>query len=219
MVQSDATGGIMILTFENLDKCCIHCGDRLTKLNFKLGNLKEKNYKCSSCDSFIGKRNRLKRLARNEDIRSKHYYEEEVKEGFVYLIHNKILNAARGPCFKIGMAVSDEERLKGYQTSFPDRDAELFYSVYTKDKRALEDLFKSTLLLKGFNLSSPEHPKSEWFNGDIDIAKDILINLSKLSAKHHITIANNKKVVVFKAKKEQAQPVIQDLFDYEKTGT
>ena len=162
------------LSFETLDKCCMHCGDKLTKSNFNLGNLKERNYKCSPCDSFIGKRNRLKRLARNEDRRSKHFYTQEKKEGFVYIIYNEDFK----DCFKIGMALSDLERLKGYQTSHPKRNYKLFYSVYTKNKRQLEDLFKSTLLSNNFELSSPDHPKSEWLNGDRNEAKKILKELS-----------------------------------------
>ena len=52
----------------------------------------------------------------------------------VYIITN--------PCFpewvKVGMAVDAEDRLRGYQTSSPFRDYELFYSWSVNDRRTAE---------------------------------------------------------------------------------
>ena len=57
-----------------------------------------------------------------------------VTEGQVYIITN--------PSFpewvKVGMAVNAEDHLRGYQTSSPFRDYELFYSWSVNDRRTVE---------------------------------------------------------------------------------
>jgi hypothetical protein len=74
-------------------------------------------------------------------------------EGQVYIITN--------PSFpewvKVGMAVDAEDRLRGYQTSSPFRDYELFYSWSVHDRRAAETEAHS--ILKEWTAGK----KNEWF--------------------------------------------------------
>ena len=74
-------------------------------------------------------------------------------EGQVYIITN--------PCFpewvKVGMAVDAEDRLRGYQTSSPFRDYELFYSWSVNDIRTAETEAHS--ILKEWTAGK----KNEWF--------------------------------------------------------
>ena len=74
-------------------------------------------------------------------------------EGQVYIITN--------PCFpewvKVGMAVDAEDRLRGYQTSSPFRDYELFYSWSVNDRRTAETEAHS--ILKEWTAGK----KNEWF--------------------------------------------------------
>ena len=78
---------------------------------------------------------------------------ESSTEGQVYIITN--------PCFpewvKVGMAVDAEDRLRGYQTSSPFRDYELFYSWSVHDRRAAETEAHS--ILKEWTAGK----KNEWF--------------------------------------------------------
>lgn len=74
-------------------------------------------------------------------------------EGQVYIITN--------PSFpewvKVGMAVDAEDRLRGYQTSSPFRDYELFYSWSVHDRRTAES--KAHSILKEWTAGK----KNEWF--------------------------------------------------------
>jgi hypothetical protein len=74
-------------------------------------------------------------------------------EGQVYIVTN--------PSFpewvKVGMAVDAEDRLRGYQTSSPFRDYELFYSWSVHDRRAAETEAHS--ILKEWTAGK----KNEWF--------------------------------------------------------
>ncbi len=78
---------------------------------------------------------------------------ESSTEGQVYIITN--------PCFpewvKVGMAVDAEDRLRGYQTSSPFRDYELFYSWSVHNRRAAESDAHS--ILKEWAAGK----KNEWF--------------------------------------------------------
>lgn len=78
---------------------------------------------------------------------------ESSTEGQVYIITN--------PSFpewvKVGMAVDAEDRLRGYQTSSPFRDYELFYSWSVHDRRAAESEAHS--ILKEWTAGK----KNEWF--------------------------------------------------------
>jgi hypothetical protein len=78
---------------------------------------------------------------------------ESSTEGQVYIITN--------PSFpewvKVGMAVDAEDRLRGYQTSSPFRDYELFYSWSVHDRRAAETEAHS--ILKEWTAGK----KNEWF--------------------------------------------------------
>jgi len=79
-------------------------------------------------------------------------YESSV-EGQVYIITN--------PSFpewvKVGMAIDAEDRLRGYQTSSPFRDYELFYSWSVNDRRTAETEAHS--ILKEWTAGK----KNEWF--------------------------------------------------------
>lgn len=79
-------------------------------------------------------------------------YESSV-EGQVYIITN--------PNFpewvKVGMAIDAEDRLRGYQTSSPYRDYELFYSWSVNDRRTAESEAHS--ILKEWTVGK----KNEWF--------------------------------------------------------
>ena len=74
-------------------------------------------------------------------------------EGQVYIITN--------PSFpewvNVGMAVDAEDRLRGYQTSSPFRDYELFYSWSVNDRRTAETEAHS--ILKEWTAGK----KNEWF--------------------------------------------------------
>jgi hypothetical protein len=78
---------------------------------------------------------------------------ESSTEGQVYIVTN--------PSFpewvKVGMAVDAEDRLRGYQTSSPFRDYELFYSWSVHDRRAAETEAHS--ILKEWTAGK----KNEWF--------------------------------------------------------
>ena len=78
---------------------------------------------------------------------------ESSTEGQVYIVTN--------PSFpewvKVGMAVDAEDRLRGYQTSSPFRDYELFYSWSVHDRRSAESEAHS--ILKEWTAGK----KNEWF--------------------------------------------------------
>lgn len=78
---------------------------------------------------------------------------ESSTEGQVYIVTN--------PSFpewvKVGMAVDAEDRLRGYQTSSPFRDYELFYSWSVNDRRTAETEAHS--ILKEWTAGK----KNEWF--------------------------------------------------------
>ena len=78
---------------------------------------------------------------------------ESSTEGQVYIITN--------PSFpewvKVGMAVDAEDRLRGYQTSSPFRDYELFYSWSVNDRRTAE--IEAHSILKEWTAGK----KNEWF--------------------------------------------------------
>lgn len=115
------------------DKECRFCGVHLTKENWTEGNVKEKQYKCKSCQSLIDRQNYLKRKARELGTRSLKAY-NKIKEGYIYVI----INPAWEGWVKIGMAVDADDRCANYQTSSPFRDYELIAKQFTKDKKRLE---------------------------------------------------------------------------------
>lgn len=87
-------------------------------------------------------------------------------EGEVYIIANK----AFPNWYKVGKAVSAEDRLNGYQTSSPFRDYELLYSVkFDNRHRAESDVHK---LLR--NVLDEECCKSEWFKADYESIQDVI---------------------------------------------
>ena len=74
-------------------------------------------------------------------------------EGQVYIITNHSFPE----WVKVGMAVDAEDRLRGYQTSSPFRDYELFYSWSVNDRRTAETEAHS--ILKEWTAGK----KNEWF--------------------------------------------------------
>jgi hypothetical protein len=87
-------------------------------------------------------------------------------EGEVYIIANK----AFPNWYKVGKAVSAEDRLNGYQTSSPFRDYELLYSVkFDNRHRAESDVHK---LLR--NVLDEECCKSEWFKADYESIQEVI---------------------------------------------
>ena len=87
-------------------------------------------------------------------------------EGEVYIIANK----AFPNWYKVGKAVSAEDRLNGYQTSSPFRDYELLYHVeFDNRHRAESDVHK---LLR--NVLEEDNCKGEWFKADYEVIKDMI---------------------------------------------
>ena len=87
-------------------------------------------------------------------------------EGSVYIIANK----AFPNWYKVGKAVSAEDRLNGYQTSSPFRDYELLYHVeFDNRHRAESDVHK---LLR--NVLEEDNCKGEWFKADYEVIKDMI---------------------------------------------
>ena len=74
------------------------------------------------------------------------------KRGFVYVI----TNPAWPDSVKVGRAFDPEARLRGYQTSCPDRDYELYAAVYFEDCHWAEKEMHARLLPCGHG--------GEWFN-------------------------------------------------------
>ena len=119
------------------------------------------------------------------------------KSGHVYLI----INDAWPEWVKIGKAVDAEDRLSGYQTSSPMRDYILVHSIY------IEDRHKAEKTAHKLATKIAKEVRGEWFKLNIEQAKNILDKCS--------VVEETKS----KKEKEQAQPVIQDLFSYAETGT
>lgn len=76
---------------------------------------------------------------------------EATADGFVYIITNPAWSA-----LKIGMAVEPHGRLKGYQTSCPNRDYKLEDYVYVTDRRKAEKELHEWL--------GPRRLEGEWFD-------------------------------------------------------
>jgi len=141
---------------------CRFCDVELSQDNWCIGNIKQKQYKCKTCDGIVGRQNYLKRKAKQLSSYSVTAF-NRVKEGYVYAI----TNSAWQGWIKIGMAVDAEDRLKGYQTSSPFRDYELLHKSFFKNKRRAE--------AKAHKLAGEiaYETRGEWFN----ISKDKAINI------------------------------------------
>jgi hypothetical protein len=92
--------------------------------------------------------------------------DERTTEGYVYIINNK----AWANWYKVGKAVSADDRLNGYQTSSPYRDYELLYAVAVENRHQAEAQAHKKLK----EISEHEHYSGEWFNIALDKIKEVL---------------------------------------------
>jgi len=88
------------------------------------------------------------------------------RDGEVYIIRNQ----AWPDWYKVGKAVSAEDRLSGYQTSSPFRDYVLCYSEQFDDRHNAESVIHRLL---------EKHPKclerkGEWFKTYIPVIKEVM---------------------------------------------
>lgn len=96
------------------------------------------------------------------------YKLDSIKEGYVYAI----TNPAWPEWVKIGMAVDADDRCNGYQTSSPFRDYKIEHVVVTNNRRAAEaEAHRSASKIA-------KEVRGEWFKLDIELAKNILNNLT-----------------------------------------
>ena len=153
---------------------CISCDKELSENNWYKSFVGKKHYKCKTCYDLRRLENRFKKgeykpyifakLLGNKNIEAFN----KIKDGYVYVISNP----AWVGWYKVGMAVSAEDRCRGFQTSSPLRDYLLEYKIYSKDKRKAEELAHKQLTELTSNISG------EWF---------------KLSKKDIITVLSNLK--------------------------
>lgn len=145
---------------------CRFCKIKLTEENWAVGNIKQKQYKCRTCDGIIGRQNYLKRKARQLfDYSIKSY--SKIKDGYVYAI----TNPAWEGWVKIGMAVDTEDRCNAYQTSSPFRDYKVEVSVPVTDRRKAEGEAHK----KAKELASEY--AGEWFKISVEKTKEIIQEL------------------------------------------
>ena len=96
------------------------------------------------------------------------YKLDSIKEGYVYAI----TNPAWPEWVKIGMAVDADDRCNGYQTSSPFRDYKIEHMVVTNNRRDAEaEAHKAATKMA-------KEVRGEWFKLDIELAKNILNNLT-----------------------------------------
>jgi len=145
---------------------CRFCRVKLTDENWAIGNVKQKQYKCKTCDGIVGRQNYLKRKARQLfDYSIKSF--SKIKDGYVYAI----TNPAWEGWVKIGMAVDAEDRCSAYQTSSPFRDYKIETSVTVKDRRKAEaEAHKKAKKIA-------RQTMGEWFNMPIEEVKNIIKEL------------------------------------------
>lgn len=163
-------------------KTCIDCNVELVlNTNWMSCMSDEKRYICNDCNNvrnntrmyvngkYISKKHPLYKAGRYttlSDAWSHIELDTRTAEGEVYIIANK----AFPNWYKVGKAVSAEDRLNGYQTSSPFRDYELLYSVkFDNRHRAESDVHK---LLR--NVLDEECCKSEWFKADYESIQEVI---------------------------------------------
>ena len=88
------------------------------------------------------------------------------KEGEVYIISN----AAWPGWYKVGKAVSSEDRLSGYQTSSPFRDYDLVYFKAFDDRHTSERVVHNKLR----KVLDEDSYNGEWFSASLDAIIDII---------------------------------------------
>jgi hypothetical protein len=101
-----------------------------------------------------------------DDVWSHIELDTRTTEGQVYIIANK----AFPNWYKVGKAVSAEDRLNGYQTSSPHRDYELLYAVQFDNRHKAESDVHTLLR----NVLSDDHCQNEWFKADYEVIKDMI---------------------------------------------
>ena len=99
------------------------------------------------------------------DFASAERVEKTDKRGFVYVI----TNPAWPDHVKIGRAFNPESRLRGYQTSCPDRDYRLNYAVYFEDCYQAEHSMHYML--------DKWRRGGEWFFADVEEATQLIDRL------------------------------------------
>ena len=95
--------------------------------------------------------------------------DERSSEGQVYIIANK----AFPNWYKVGKAVSAEDRLNGYQTSSPHRDYELLYVIDVDNRHTAETSVHRVLR----DMLPEDHCQNEWFNWTLEDIKLVLDNV------------------------------------------
>ena len=125
-------------TYEELDKCCNHCGVQLDESNLIMGNRRKNIYICRTCDTNRKRawehRRRNKNLEKaKQEIRVS---EAEIKTGYVY-----VFSIPAYPDYvKIGMSIDVQKRKNGANTWTPFKDVVEHGKVYSDDKRRLESM-------------------------------------------------------------------------------
>ncbi len=158
---------------------CLDCSIELNEDNWYKSRIEKREYRCKECFDT----RRIERRFKNGEYRSYilakllgNKNEEafnKIKDGYVYIISNP---AWRG-WYKVGMAVSAEDRCKGFQTSSPLRDYLLEYKIYSKDKRKAEDLAHKQLT------KLTTHVSGEWFKLPKKDIISVLLNLKERKPK------------------------------------
>ena len=120
-------------SFDELDKCCKHCGEKLGEHNLVLGNLRKNIYICRTCDTNRKKaRDHRQLVTTRQEVRKS---EPEIKTGYVYVFS---IPAYQG-YVKIGMSIDVDKRKTGANTWTPFKDVVEHGKIYSEDKRKLED--------------------------------------------------------------------------------
>ena len=161
---------------------CISCSIELNESNWYKSFVGKKHYKCKPCYDLRRLENRFKKGEYKPYIFAKLLGNKnteafnKIKDGYVYVISNP---AWKG-WYKVGMAVSAEDRCRGFQTSSPLRDYLLEYKIYSKDKRKAEELAHKHLTKLSHNISG------EWVNIPKKDIISVLLNLKERKPKEPV---------------------------------
>lgn len=168
---------------------CISCSVELEENNWYKSFVGKHHYKCKTCYDLRRIENRFKRGEYRPYIFAKLLGNKnteafnKIKDGYVYIVSNPAWEGWH----KVGMAVSAEDRCRGFQTSSPMRDYKLEYKIYSKDRRKTEELAHKYLTKLASNVSG------EWFNLP---KEDIIPILSRLKERKPKEVTNLRKEFV-----------------------